>query len=151
MSGGFEIGRARAAEAEALGQILSDWISETDWMPKLHEDAEDRAHVADLIGTGGVLVLRRDGRPLGYVFEEDGHLGAFYLAPEARGRGYGKKMLDRLKAENAALDLWTFAANRDARRFYEREGFREVERTPGDNPEGLPDVRMVWRRENEDE
>ena len=43
------------------------------------------------------------------------------------------------------LTLWTFQANDGARRFYAREGFREVEFTDGaGNAEKLPDVRLEW-------
>ena len=35
-------------------------------------------------------------------------------------------------------------------RFYERHGFTAVEWTDGDNEEGEPDVRMVWRRPGRD-
>ena len=43
------------------------------------------------------------------------------------------------------LQLWTFASNVGAQRFYERHGFEAVERTDGsDNEEGAPDIRYVW-------
>ena len=40
--------------------------------------------------------------------------------------------------------LWTFAANTGARRFYERHGFVATRRTDGDNEEGAPDILYVW-------
>ena len=44
------------------------------------------------------------------------------------------------------LSLWTFQVNGAARRFYERHGFTEVERTDGShNDEHEPDVRYVWQ------
>lgn len=146
MSRPLVVGPAVKADAEALGGILSDWIDATPWMPRIRGRDEVRAHVADLIGTGRVLVLRDGTRARGFLFEEGGHIGALYLAPGIRGRGAGKRLLDRVKADCDRLDLWTFAANTGARRFYAREGFREVERSEGDNAEGLPDIRMVWQR-----
>ena len=144
------IGPAQAGDDFALAAILSDWIDETPWMPRLHTREDDRAFVADLIHSGGVLSLREDGRPVGFLFESGGHIGAFYLAPEVRRRGLGRRLLDLLKTEYPRLDLWTFAANAEARRFYLREGFVEVERTAGDNDEGLTDIRLVWRKEKAD-
>lgn len=143
----IKIDAARPDDAPHLGTILSDWIDETPWMPRLHSRAQDRSYIDDLIRSGGVLTVRRDGRPVGFVFERDCHIGALYLDPAARGYGLGKRLVDRLKRDCEHIDLWTFEANARARRFYEREGFRAVERTPGDNAEGLPDIRMLWNRE----
>jgi GNAT superfamily N-acetyltransferase len=145
-----EIDAARPGDAEALGRMLSGWIDETPWMPRLHTQDDDRAHVADLIGTGNVLVLRAGATVLGFLFETGGHIGALYVDRDARGTGAGLRLLDAAKGASVRLDLWTFAANTGARRFYEREGFREVERTGGDNAEGLADIRMTWSRETHD-
>lgn len=80
----------------------------------------------------------------------DSLVSSLYLTPEARGQGIGKALLDRAKAEcPLGLGLWTFVANTGARRFYEREGFREVARTDGDNEEGLPDILFRWSPETE--
>lgn len=143
----FELAAAAASDVEDLSEILSDWIDETDWMPRIHTREQDRVFVADLIHAGGCRVVRSDRGPRGFVFEKDGHIGALYLASDARGQGAGKAVLDALKADYSRLDLWTFEANKAARRFYSREGFVEVEKTPGNNDEGLPDIRMVWTRE----
>ena len=64
-----------------------------------------------------------------------------------RGRAVGKALLDRVKAGHGMIELWTFQANTGARRFYLREGFREVLLTDGSgNDEKLPDVQMAWER-----
>ncbi len=55
--------------------------------------------------------------------------------------------MDFAKGGRGRLKLWTFQANEDARRFYIREGFREVRMTDGDNEEGLPDVMLEWVRD----
>jgi hypothetical protein len=48
---------------------------------------------------------------------------------------------------SAALQLWTFQRNADARRFYAARGFVDVEVTDGaGNEEMEADVRMVWAR-----
>ncbi|MEM0947395.1 MAG: GNAT family N-acetyltransferase [Pseudomonadota bacterium] len=60
------------------------------------------------------------------------------------GQGIGKRLLDHAKVGRTALELWTFLANDGARRFYAREGFRELRTSPGDNEEGLPDVLLRW-------
>jgi hypothetical protein len=42
------------------------------------------------------------------------------------------------------LQLWTFASNASAQRFYERHCFVETRRTDGDNEEGAPDILYAW-------
>ena len=136
---------ALPVDAPALAQILSDWIDGTPWMPRLHTRAEDRAFVADMIHGGGVDTLLKDDEPAGFLQETDGHISALYLAKTARGQGGGSMLVDAAKAREDRLDLWTFAANAPAIRFYRHHGFTEVARST-DNDEGLPDIRLVWER-----
>ena len=135
---------AVAADAEVLGGVLQDWLDATPWMPRLHHRAATVGFLRGLIErqvvrtgtlTGGVGFLARRG------VEVD----ALYLAPGARGSGLGRALLDEAKT-GRHLVLWTFQANRGARRFYAREGFLEVKRTDGAaNEARLPDVRLEWR------
>lgn len=57
-----------------------------------------------------------------------GEVHAIYLAPEARGRGYGRTLFARVLTDLKARDfdpivVWVFEANEVARRFYEAAGF----------------------------
>jgi GNAT superfamily N-acetyltransferase len=89
-----------------------------------------------------VLVARRGGRAVGYAFGRiadyssptwDGDkvvldVETLSVLPEARGAGVGAKLLAMIREEVAErgydrLTLTAVAANRDALRFYEREGF----------------------------
>ena len=90
--------------------------------------------------------MAREPGPVGFLARSGEDIPALYLAPAARGRGIGKALLDRAKVAAPRLCLWTFRDNVGARAFYEREGFREIARTEGENDEGLPDVRLQWER-----
>jgi GNAT superfamily N-acetyltransferase len=89
-----------------------------------------------------VLIARRGGRAIGYAFALiadsssptwDGDkvildVETLVVAPEARGAGIGSKLLALMREEVARrgydrLTLTVVSANRDALRFYEREGF----------------------------
>ena len=62
------------------------------------------------------------------------------------GQGIGGRLLALAKAESTgSLWLYTFAQNHNARRFYERKGFREVERE-SQNMYKLEAIKYVWRR-----
>ncbi|MCW2793205.1 MAG: GCN5-related N-acetyltransferase [Nocardioides sp.] len=89
-------------------------------------------------GDGGAL--------LGYARVHGDWLDDLYVDPEAAGQGIGSTLLDLVKTlRPAGFCLWVFESNVPARRFYERHGLGDLERTDGDaNEEKEPDVRMAW-------
>ena len=84
----------------------------------------------------GILVLKGD------------LIDQLYVDPVFTSRGIGAELLDLAKRERPhGLRLWTFVSSEGAQRFYERHGFREVERTSGSrNEERAPDIQYVWKR-----
>ena len=133
---------AVAGDAGVLARVLGDWVRDTEWMPKLHSREEDLGFLQGLIAACRVRIL---GEGAGFMAVEGGVVRALYLEPAARGLGLGKALLDEAKGRAGRLELYTFEANAGARRFYAREGFREV-RFGAENEEGLPDVFLVWQR-----
>ncbi len=122
---------------------MNAWIDDRVWMPRVHTPQEVENFYRD------VVVPYRDvwviGDPVEAYMTLDSETGmVMALFSATPGLGLGKALLDHAKAGRHSLELWTFQANEGARRFYAREGFREVEETDGDNEEGLPDVRMRW-------
>lgn len=141
---------ARPADARRIGLILSGWVDETDWMPRIHSRDQDQAHAADLVSRGWVIVAKRCGEVVGFLARDDAEVHALYVAHNARGQGVGKALLERAKQGHDWLGLWTFQANERAQFFYRREGFHELRRTNGaDNDEGLPDIRFEWSRDSD--
>jgi GNAT superfamily N-acetyltransferase len=83
---------------------------------------EDGGRVQGFASTGSI----RD-QPAGLA--DAGEVFAIYLAPEARGRGLGRRLfahaVEDLRARRFdPIVVWVFEANTDARRFYEIAGFR---------------------------
>ena len=136
---------ATPTDAGAVGAILSEFVDDTPWMPRIHTRAEDLAHAGDLIARGWVTVAETDGVQ-GFLARDGEDIQALYLTAPARGQGIGRALIEDAKARSPRLMLWTFVANEGARRFYDTHGFREVTRTTGDNDEGLPDIRLLWER-----
>ena len=138
---------AKPGDAKPIASILSDWIDETDWMPRLHSVDQDQAHALLLLDRTEVTVARARRRIVGFMATRDASVHALYLAPQARGQGIGRHLLDHAKERHRRLDLWTFQANTAARRFYVGQGFYENRLTNGEgNDENLPDVHLVWAR-----
>jgi len=141
------IGAARPADAPMIGAILSDWIDETDWMPRIHTRAQEQVFAADLVARGWVSVARSRGEVAGFLARNGAEVVALYVARSARGCGVGTALLAQAKRRSPRLALWTFQLNHAARAFYEAREFHEIARTGGaGNDEKLPDIRYAWER-----
>ena len=139
---------AAAADGEAIALILSNWIDETSWMPRIHTREQDQAYGAWLIEVTDVSVASAEGAVIGFLSRQEREIQALYLAPTARGQGIGRKLLGFAKEHSDSLGLWTFQANMRARRFYAQNEFVEDQMTDGlGNDEGLADVHMSWVRD----
>lgn len=142
---------ARSEDMEACAAILNNWIDATEWMPRIHSEDDVIRHYRETVFIKrNVSVADAGGKVAGYlaVDEPTGEITTFYVAQ--RGRGIGGLLIRDAQARYPQLSLWTFQQNQGARRFYARHGFAELERSDGENgenEEGLPDIRLGWRRE----
>ncbi|MDE4097030.1 GNAT family N-acetyltransferase [Phaeobacter gallaeciensis] len=142
----LELRPARPTDAGTIGDILHRFAAETPWMPELYSGAEAISFCGVMIDRGWVTVAEEGVRVLGFLARDGAEICALYLAPEARGQGIGKRLLDAAKGTSGHLHLWTFEANSGAQRFYLREGFTETARSDGArNDEGLPDISYAWQ------
>ncbi len=138
---------ARSTDAGKLGAMITDAVAANVWKPQVHSGAEDIAHMGELIARGWVTVCERAAQIAGFMARDASKVQSLYVAQDFQGMGIGSALLADAMAQRAELELWTFEANHGAQRFYERHGFREVERTDGaGNEEGLPDIRYVWSK-----
>lgn len=141
--------KAMPGDAPEVGRILSNWIDETPWMPRVHTRVDEQDFAGDLVARGWVHVAKLRGQVVGFLARDKVELHALYLAEEARGQGIGRVFLQAAKAKVEHLQLWVFQSNTAAQRFYLREGFLEIARSNGStNDEGLPDIRYEWRRQH---
>ena len=144
---GYELRPARTTDAGRVGAILSGFIDETPWMPRIHTRAQDVAFAGMMIDRGWVTVAQAPAGVAGFVARNGGEIHALYVGADARGAGCGSALLQSMMEQAPALTLWSFQVNAPARAFYDKHGFREVERTDGaGNDEGLPDIRLEWQR-----
>ncbi|MGR3468409.1 MAG: GNAT family N-acetyltransferase [Shimia sp.] len=135
---------ATVADAPACARIVSDWLLATPWLT-------DGPGYETLCGVMAEGIPKREfwviGAPVvGYmsIDAEIAHIHGFYCAQP--GRGHGRALLDHAKAGRDFLQLWTHAPNAAAHRFYHREGFVTVERREEGRGDGVPELRMEWRR-----
>ncbi|MEM7439722.1 MAG: GNAT family N-acetyltransferase [Pseudomonadota bacterium] len=131
-----------AGDALACAAILNAWVDATDWMPRVHPPEDVEQHYSDFVfKKREVFVIGCP--PTAYIaLSDDNFVTSLFCAKP--GHGQGKRLLDHAKTLRPQIKLWTFVANTGARRFYEREGFAEAERSNGDNEEKLPDILFRW-------
>lgn len=142
------IRRATLDDADAASTIMVDarHASVPAIPAPTHSDAQIRVWVRDVVFVEHDVWVALDGdRILAVMVLADGWIEHLYVAPGWTGRGTGARLVRHAQGRaRGPLDLWTFASNIGAARFYERHGFVPVDRTNGDNEEGEPDIRYRW-------
>jgi GNAT superfamily N-acetyltransferase len=141
--------RGTAADARAAADL---WLSARKAAigvipPPAHRDDEVRAWFASHVVRNTELWVAEDpaGGLVGILVLDGPWLDQLYVEPTMTGRGIGASLVELAKRERPkGLQLWTFASNARAQRFYEQHGFVETRRTEGDNEEGAPDILYVW-------
>lgn len=99
-----------------------------------------------LSGVEKLVVALEGGVPLGFMGAQAGRLEMLFLAPEARGRGLGRQLLEEAIARYSVEELTVNEQNPQAVGFYEHLGFRTYKRTELDE-EGRPYPLLYMRRE----
>ncbi len=134
---------AQLDDAPACAAILNGWIDATAWMPRVHTHEGVEAYYQQVALPGfRALVI---GEPVqGFLTLDEATSMVMALYVSSPGGGLGKALLDVAKEGRSFLELRTFVANTGARTFYEREGFKQVGRSSGDNEENLPDILLRW-------
>jgi GNAT superfamily N-acetyltransferase len=149
----FEIRPTVQRDAEAAAALwLRSRREALDLIPApIHSDAEVRGWMAShvLARLECWVAEALDGTIVGLLVLEEDWVDQLYVLPGWQGQGVGSQLLGLAKRMRPdGLQLWTFASNAPARRFYERRGFVAAEETDGaDNEERAPDVRYVWESE----
>ncbi|WP_095590079.1 GNAT family N-acetyltransferase [Actibacterium ureilyticum] len=136
--------RAGPEDMPACARIVHDWVQQTDWMPKRFTLADFEEMFAEALPMREIYVV---GKPVaGYLSFDPETARIIGLYTAARGRGLGKALVDRVKCGRDFACLHTHGPNTRAHRFYRREGFVPVEQI-AEGDDGLPELRMEWRRE----
>ncbi|MBV8164802.1 MAG: GNAT family N-acetyltransferase [Candidatus Eremiobacteraeota bacterium] len=137
-------------DALAIAEIhLVSRRHEVPYLQRPHTDEETRDYFARRVGhrpAAWWVATARD-KLVGYMLIDGENLDHLYVRPGWQRRGIGLTLLAKAKALSPQrLELWTFQRNRNARAFYEAQGFHAVDCTDGRNEENEPDVKYEWDR-----
>jgi GNAT superfamily N-acetyltransferase len=102
---------------------------------------EMRAHWVERLGSAEAVTLlaEQGAQAVGFVVVSPGWLESLFVVPAWWGRGTGTALhheaVDVLRRLGAGARLWVLEENEQARRFYERHGWRaDGERQPSGYP-----------------
>lgn len=147
----FEIRPATPDDAAPIAEVwLESWRATFDFEPA-HPDEDVRRWVRDELLVEAENWVATDplhgDRVIALLGLSDTMVEQLYVRPEWIARGVGRELLDLAKRRRPdGLELYCFAANDRARRFYERNGFTPVAFGDGSgNMERQPDVLYRWR------
>lgn len=85
-----------------------------------------------------------DDKVVGMVAFNEKEISQLYIHIDYQGLGLGQILLDKVKEQSSGrLTLCTFEVNKNAQRFYEKNGFKIIGRGH-ENEENLPDILYEW-------
>ena len=142
----------RLYQIQDFDAITSLWFeAERVAMPKLMErmghTLEDAREyfLRVVVDENQIWVYEQDGVPLGFLAIQGDFIDRLYVDPEHHHQGIGQALL--MKARQLLPDhmwLYTHAANKMARSFYEKNGFIAEKFGVSPEPESEPDVEYHW-------
>ncbi|MFB5661302.1 GNAT family N-acetyltransferase [Alteribacillus sp. HJP-4] len=88
-----------------------------------------------------------DEKIVGMIAFNESEINQLYIHLDYQGIGIGQTLLKKAKVQSSgSLSLYTFEINKKAQRFYEKNGFKIIDRGHK-NEENLPDLLYEWTSE----
>ena len=112
----------------ADGPVLAFLAKQIPWSA-IHSDAEIEEWVeVEVIAHREVwAAVDTEDRALAVMVLDDGWIDQLYVDPAGRGMGLGSRLVELAKSRcREGLQLWTFASNINAQRFYIGVGWSRV-------------------------
>ena len=144
----MHIERLHPADLQAVMQIwLSGNLQAHAFIPKAYWES-NLPLVEKQLPQSEVYTAKENDLVCGFIGLCGGHIEGLFVGEACRGQGIGKALLDFAKTKYPVLTLCVYQKNTRAAAFYGHEGF-SLERTGTDASTGEPELRMRWRREEE--
>jgi ribosomal protein S18 acetylase RimI-like enzyme len=135
----------RSEDARAVVQLWRTSFEHALGIKDHHPLQDQLEHfLTEVVPHYEIRVAREDPTIIAFIAFTSESIGHLYVRVQCIGRGVGTRLLGLAKeASCGSLWLYTFARNGNARRFYERHGFREIERE-SENMWKLEAIKYRW-------
>ena len=123
-------------------------VAMPEMMKRMKHNLEDAREFFrnSVVSESELWVYEIDGAPVAFLALADDFVDRLYVDPAHHRRGFGKALLDYAKTLSPNhLWLYTHAANKMARVFYEKNDFIAENFGVSPAPESEPDVEYHWR------
>lgn len=144
----IEIIKAEFKDSPSVVEIFNNARAEMTYLPIVHTPTEVNNFFTSLVKNGDIWIAKFEDKVVAFMEIKEDWLHHLYVVPNFQNRGIGKSLLDKAKQESPKrISLWIFEDNREAIKFYEREGFiLQEKRTEAQttNEEYLPDRKYIW-------
>lgn len=124
---------------EQLEQVWKESVKETHLFLSDAEINNIQKYIPQALAGVSQLIVAENERsvPIAFMGIEEHKLEMLFLAPQERGHGLGKKLIEYGMKEYAIDEVGVNEQNTKARGFYEHMGFRVYKRTETDE-QGMP-------------
>lgn len=119
---------------EGLLDVWEKSVRETHLFLSVEEIEEIKKFVPTALTAVSHLIVETDtnGKPVAFMGIDDGKLEMLFIAPEERGRGLGRKLLEQGMTKYGVKALVVNEQNPQAKGFYEHMGFQVRKRSEVD-------------------
>lgn len=136
----------RPFRAEDLDAVLRLWLEANlqahAFLPAAYWE-EQLPAVREALPRAEITLCVADGALAGFLGRTGNHIEGLFVRDSLRGQGVGALLLAQAKQCCGTLWLEVYAENRDALRFYLREGFAVAQELPLDRADQRA-FRMRW-------
>ena len=143
----FEIAQYKAEDFEAVAEIFRDVYVKTypHFDPKFLEAERFRTILREYtLPNSQIWAAKTGGGIVGFVALAKNFIDQLYVREDFQNKGLGGFWVEQAKLIYPDfLELYTFASNKKAIAFYEKHGFKIIERGIAPD-EKMPDVKMRW-------
>lgn len=143
----FEIAEYKAEDFEAVAELFRSVYVKTypHFDPKFFAAERFRTILREFtLPNAQIWTAKTNGKIVGFVALAKNFIDQLYLREDFQNKGLGGFWVEQAKTLYPDfLELYTFASNEKAVAFYERHGFKIIERGIAPD-EKMPDVKMRW-------
>lgn len=113
------------------------FISESYWQ-------ENFAFVREQLPKADLYVYSENNKIIAFLGLNEHYIAGIFVRNDYRSKGIGQKLLNEVKRTHDTLSLSVYAKNQNAVKFYEKQGFKQLNQQTDDT--GELEYQLVWKK-----